>query len=235
MESISWLLLTLASVWLIWRVARRVLPVLVSRYDSAAMRVEPAAGPAVAAQSAPSGHEPADSLALAAWCSAGAGPGGGSFWRPGLPPRLEKRFTVAVWSGGDLAAIARVVERFSRQLDGSDQLREAGGALGGLLLRLRVKLNDVMWWRARQPSDPWDCGYLVCEPSVRQALSRFQPRRATLMVADTWPADALQQAIESLSAQSPGFQHPVRLLVTGSELPALRLPPDVLVSKLETL
>lgn len=232
METVVWSVMVVASAWLVWRVARRVLPVLVSRYDSAAMRVEPPAGTAAEARSEPVGHEPAEAHALGAWCSAGAGPGGGSFWRPGLPPRVERCFTVAVWSG-EPAAMARLIEGFSRQLDGSDQLRAAGGGLGGWWLRLRVKLHDAMWWRARQPDDPWDCGYLVCEPSVRQALSRFQPRRATLMVADAWPADALQQVIESLSEQSPGFQHPVRLLVTGSALPLFRLPLKVLVTELQ--
>ena len=142
--------------------------------------------------------------------------------------RNKTPLAVAIWRGGHLAAAVQQIEDFSRLLDGSERLTAARGALGGLVLRVQVKCQDAMWWRARQPSDPWDCGYLVCEPAVQQALSRFQPRRATLMVAHAWPVDALEKALETLSAQGAGFQHPVRVLVTGDDaLEAWRAPSGV--------
>lgn len=231
MEPIAWWL-AIFLVVPVWRAARRVVPVVVSRYDSAALRVEPPAAVAACLQKQPVTQTRGDAVALAAWCSAGAGVEGGSFWRPGAAPTLEIPLAVALWRGGDAASAARQTEDFSRRLDGSDRLAATRGALGGMVLRCRVKCHDAMWWRARQPSDPWDCGYLVCEPAVHQALRRFQPRRATLMVAHAWPAAALQQALESLITQSAGFRHPVRLLVTGSALSEWRPPRGVLVSEL---
>ena len=138
----------------------------------------------------------------------------------------EAPLAVALWHGGHLAAAARQIEDFSRHLDGSDRLAAARGVLGGLVLRAQVKCHDAMWWRARQPSDPWDCGYLVCEPAVQQALHRFRPRRATLMVAHAWPTDALESALETLRTQSADFQHPVRVVVTGDDILEAWRPPS---------
>ncbi|RJP71736.1 MAG: hypothetical protein C4535_01955 [Comamonadaceae bacterium] len=185
---------------------------LVARYDGAVMRVEPPA--AVAWPVGPlSDAQQTTWRRLLAWCFAGAGDGRSPFWRPGVLPRVEQRFAVATLADGSDADRARLVEAFSRHLDGSDQLEAAGGAVAGLLLRLRVKRNDALWWRARQPSDPWDCGYLIGEPA---ALRRFQPRRATLMVADdSLPDAALREALHILQTRSAGFRHPVRLLVLG--------------------
>lgn len=172
---------------------------LLARFDGAVMRVEPirpiaegvAARPALA---------PATWAALQAWCFTG------------------ERLALATLQGPP-AERAGLVEAFSRQLDGSDQLAAAGGALAGLLLRLRVKGEDAMWWRARQPSDPWDAGYLIGEP---QALRAFRPRRATLMVAEEHGLDeaALRQAVQILATNSAAFHHPVRLLVPGRSIDA---------------
>lgn len=184
---------------------------LVARYDGEVMRVEPPTAPARAAGSW-SDAQQATWTRLHAWCFAGAGDGRSPFWQPWVLPRVEQRFSATALAGGSDDE-AQLVEAFSRHLDGSDQLAAAGGAVAGLLLRLRVKRNDALWWRARQPSDPWDCGYLIGETA---ALHRFQPRRATLMVADqSLPDAALREALQVLQARSAGFHHPVRLLVLG--------------------
>jgi hypothetical protein len=190
---------------------------LMARFDGTVMRVEPphAVGPAAvplnAAQQAAWAH-------LHTWCFAGAGDGRNPFWRPSALPRVEQRFTVAALANGPDTERAPLVEAFCRHLDGSDQLAAAGGAVAGLLLRLRVKRDDALWWRARQPSDPWDCGYLIGEPP---ALQRFQPRRATLLVADGMGDAALREALHILRTHSAGFHHPVRLLVVGRSSEAL--------------
>ena len=191
---------------------------LMARFDGAVMRVEPpravgsTAVPLNAAQQAAWAH-------LHTWCFAGAGDGRNPFWRPGALPRVEQRFALARLANGLDTERAPLVEAFCRHLDGSDQLAAAGGAMAGLLLRLRVKRDDALWWRARQPSDPWDCGHLIGEP---QALQRFQPRRATLMVADESLSDAaLRRALHVMQANSAGFHHPVRLLVVGRSSEAL--------------
>lgn len=126
---------------------------------------------------------------------------------------MQERFSVAVWPAAAGSAEDQVVEAFSRHLDGSHQLLAAGGAGAGLLLRLRVKARDVAWWRRRQPTDPWDCGYAQDEPAARQALARFEPRRATLVVAVDWPEPALAEVVEAMARASARFQHPVRWLV----------------------
>lgn len=190
---------------------------LMARFDGTVMQVKPphAVGPATvplnAAQQAAWAH-------LHTWCFAGAGDGRSPFWRPGALPRVEQRFAVARLANGPDTERAPLVEAFCRHLDGSDQLAAAGGAMAGLLLRLRVKRDDALWWRARQPSDPWDCGYLIGAP---QALQRFQPRRATLLVADGLGGAALREALRILRTHSAGFHHPVRLLVVGRSSEAL--------------
>lgn len=187
---------------------------LLARFDGAVLRVEPLHASAGAA--AATGH--AAWAPLQAWCFAGAGDGRSPFGRPWALPRVPQRFTVATLAPGAEAEQAQTVEAFSRHLDGSDQLA-AGGRVAGLWLRLRVKLNDALAWRARQASDPWDAGYLIGE---RADWQRFQPRRATWMVADGGLSDAaLHEAVRVLHANSAGYRHPVRLLVVGHSIDAL--------------
>lgn len=172
---------------------------LLARFDGAVMRVE-STRPIAEGAGARHALAPATWAALQAWCSTG------------------ERFALATLAQGPPAERAGLVEAFSRRLDGSDQLAAAGGALAGLLLRLRVKGQDAMWWRQRQPSDPWDAGYLIGEP---QALRAFRPRRATLMVAEPdLDGAALSEAVQTLAANSAGFHQPVRLLVLGRSIDA---------------
>lgn len=128
---------------------------------------------------------------------------------------MEERFSVAAWPVANAAALD-AIEAFSRHLDGSHQLLAAGGALAGLMLRLRVKAYDLAWWRQRQATDPWDCGYALNEPTARAALARFAPRRATLVVAVDWPEEALLETVRALHRAAPGFAHPVRWLIVQS-------------------
>lgn len=125
---------------------------------------------------------------------------------------MAQRFSVAAWPAehpGDLD----LIEAFCRHLDGSHQLLAVSGALGGLLLRLRAKLCDVAWWRCRRESDPWDCGYALNEPEARAALARFEPRRATLVVAVGWPQETLVETLAAMQSSALRFAHPVRCLV----------------------
>lgn len=172
---------------------------LAARFDGAVLRVEPAQAIEASRAPAPATRQAVEA-ALQAWCFSGA------------------RFAVATLVQGPPAERAALVEAFSRRLDGSDQLAAAGGALAGLLLRLRVKGQDAMWWRTRQPSDPWDAGYLAGEPAAWRA---FRPRRATLVVAEPGPdGAALAEAVQILAAHSGGFHQPVRLLVLGRSIDA---------------
>ncbi len=191
---------------------RRLLATLRARFDGAALRVALPGQPNQAA-CAPTAAQTAQWAPLQAWCFLGAGDGSSPLLQPSRAPRVEQRFSVAVWPAAANSARRDVIEAFSRHLDGSHQLLAAGGDWAGLLLRLRVKAGDVAWWRRRRPTDPWDCGYALNEPAARAALARFEPRRATLVVAVDWPEDALIDAITGMARSSPRFAHPVRWLV----------------------
>lgn len=223
-----WLLLLPPLAALAWR----TVPVLLARYDGAALRVSP---PVSASASAAVG---VDALApawpvLLGWCFSGAVPGSRPFWRPWAPPQMTQRFAVAQLVGAPDGSLRAVVEAFSRHIDGSDQLSACSHRVARIGLRLRVKWHDAQWWRARQNSDPWDSGYLVDDPAALQALRVFRPRRATLLVAVDLTTDALHERIATLMARQAGFAHPVRLLVIGSAVPqgpsqavpVLTLPP----------
>jgi hypothetical protein len=206
-----------ALVAVLWR----VMPVLVARYDGKAMQLEPPDGPLPCPSRSPAPGERATWEQLQRWCLEGVGTGKCPVWPPWGLPDVPQRLSVAMLLSSGSSAQRSLVERFSRELDGSLELAHVGGAWAGFLLRLRVKLNDAMWWRARRASDPWDCGYLVNDPAARQALRQFRPRRATLLVAaGDWPVQALRQDIEVLHARQARFHHPVRVLVMALESPA---------------
>lgn len=191
---------------------RRWLATLLARFDNKALRVELPGRPGVPTVKATPGRQWAP---LQAWCFRGAGDGGSPLWQPTRASNVELRFSVGVWPEDAQREQPHLIEAFSRHLDGSDQLA-ARGTWSGRLLRLRVKAREGAWWRRRRLSDPWDCGYVLNEPTARQALSRFEPRRATLVVAVAWPADALIEAIVEMAHASSRFAHPVRWLVVAS-------------------
>lgn len=151
-----------------------------------------------------------------AWCLAGAGDGSTPLWRPWLLPQVQQRFVMARAP----EPAGPWVDALMCDLDGSRQLHAAGGRLAGLLLRLRVKGNDMAWWRQRRPDDPWDAGYLHDTPSVRARLGDFLPRRPTLLVARSPDPIFLTRCARTLSVRQSAFRHPVRLLVLG--VPTLR-------------
>ncbi|WP_157269529.1 hypothetical protein [Azohydromonas aeria] len=192
--------------------ARRMAPTLLARYDGAALRVAPPGGPVPAWQE--DAGQPAQRGAWAGlerWCADATA--------PGALPRLG----VAVLTGGSGAQQSALAEAFSRHIDGTVRL-EAMGRLAGLAWRLRIKLDEARWWRALPPGSPWDAGYLPLSGAELAPLAAFQPRRATLIVADGLHPALLAQALAALEAGAAGFAHPVRLLVLADRpegLPAL--------------
>lgn len=189
---------------------RHVLSTLLARFDGAVMSVTPP-GQAGSPLSAPTAAQQTLWAPLQAWC---------------LGPDAGTGLSVAVWTAPPGSPEDAVIEAFSRYLDGSHQLLAAGGALPGLLLRLRVKACDVAWWRPRRATDPWDSGYVLDQPAVRAALAGFNPRRATLMVALDWSEPALIEVLGPLARSAAWFQHPVRWLVVQRNA-------DSLVERLE--
>ena len=209
--------------------AMRIGPALIARYDDGALRVAPAA----AVDDPPlrdfSANQKAAWVQLLRWCFDGAGDGRTPLWRPWMAPHVVRPFSMAVLVDPAANGASLTAEAFSREIDGSHQLTQAGGSVARLWLRLRVKWQDCCWWRARELADPWDSGYLIDDPRALQHLRAFHPRRATLMVAVALPPDALLERIAVLSARCEAFQHPVRLLVVDGALPAalgLSVDPD---------
>ena len=192
------------------------------RYDLAALRPpEPDAGI----------HTPdADAVqtlqTLQRWCLAGSGPGGSPWWRLRALPTVEKRLSVAhlnQTSFTDDHAVQRLAAQLMLERDGSLQLQACRTLAGRLLLRLKTKAHDLMWWRRREPGDAWDSGYLRDGANGLQAMKQFLPRRATLLVVDCLEDGLTDAALVALSldlqARQHSFAHPVRLLVLGP-LPA---------------
>jgi hypothetical protein len=140
--------------------------------------------------------------------------------RPWVMPHVEERFSIAVLTGVDGPEKSHMAEAFSREIDGSNRLAAAPNGRARRLIRLQTKLNDCLWWRARQTDDPWDSGYLVEDPAARLRLKTFRPRRATFLVADQLSAPSLTQCIDDLMAHRAEFRHPVRLLVVDCVVPS---------------
>ena len=165
--------------------------------------------------------------ALRQWCLAGSGPGTRPFWSPAAAPAIEQRCTVAVLAGGEPEAATALAHALCLERDGSLQLQACRSAGARLRLRLAAKLHDTLWWRERQPADAWDSGTIIATPQGLQALARFTPRRATLLVADDLPAGALLTVMADLHARQSQLAQPLRLLVLKpSGLPE-RLPMPV--------
>ncbi len=178
------------------RRARRLL----ARYDRAALRPPGDAGPL-----------PAAALALFAdlrlWCLA--------------PAAAAQPLAVATLQGADAAALAQLAARLCLERDGSLQMAACTSAAARWALRGRTKLHEAQPWRTARPQDPWDSGYLRDSPAGVEALARFQPRRATLLVAEHIAPAALQVALPRLARQAGAQPLPLRLLVLGDLAAAL--------------
>ena len=200
-----------------------LLGIWLARYDRAALRVDPPVPIDPACDAAYYAQSPLWAR-LQAWCLAGAGSGRWSFWRPAQLPDVPQRFSVALLDSANAAQKYHLAHAFSQYMDGTEQLLALSGRVARWRLKLAVKAHDCMAWRARQPTDPWDSGYLSADPQALQALVHFLPRRASLLVCVDMVPDALQRCIQILRARSSQFRHPVRLLLVGGDVSTI---PDV--------
>ncbi len=110
-------------------------------------------------------------------------------------------------------ADAAQLEAFLRELDGDALLRRLSKPRG-LLLRLRVKTQDLWPGRQRQAGDIWDCGYLSADAVA--ALADFRPRRPTLIVTDPMPEALLRQVQQCLAAIAVAQGPALRLLTQAA-------------------
>jgi hypothetical protein len=180
---------------------------LLARYDRAALRPPAAVG-------ALPEPEQAVFAALRLWC---------------LQPLDDRQaLATATLQGEDAAGLSHLAARLCLERDGSLQMDACGSAAARWRLRLGTKWREALWWRARQPQDPWDSGYLRDSAAGLQALAAFQPRRATLVVAEGSTPAALRLAAHHLEKAARQHPLPLRLLVVGPCVDGL--PPDLAVT-----
>ena len=214
-----WLCVSL--MLLCWAPARRVGTSLVARFDSVLLRPPARVDAATLTASSNTRKQLRD------WCFDGIGTGAAPMWLPNAIPAMGLPLSIALWERApqlDQAAQQTQLNAFMGQLDGTGLLLACDGPWAGLRLRLRIKLNEALWWRPRQTDDPWDCGFLNTHAAAIDQLRLFLPRRATLIVVQNLPSDLLRAALTSLRERQAVFSHPVRvLLLETAQIPELEL------------
>lgn len=189
-----------------------------ARFDALALRPPTATADEAARLSA----QAATAERLLAWCHHGAGPGQASPAQPGAAPVADQRLAVGALrsaADSDPNPLTAWADAFARQIDGGTRLDALPGRAAGLAFRLGVKLHDAMGWRARQPTDPWDAGWVITTPAALARLRTvWTPRRATLLLADAGASDTLRPCLTVLAQRSAGFRHPVRWLWVGGDI-----------------
>lgn len=165
---------------------------LLARFDSVLLR--PPALPDDDGQALAAATHQAPGPALLDWCHAGPAFASAELAGPGAP------------------ALAQAL---ALHLDGSLRLQACPGGAGRLALRLRVKCDDLMLALGRAPrrSDCWDSGWLVGDAAAAARLPLWQPRRATLVLAQHRDAAARAGVQAALGARH--LRRPVRLLWVG--------------------
>ena len=173
------------------------------RYDAAALApISSAPGTAI---------DPDLTRQLASWAADGAGTGATRLpWsRPAVPLPLKCARLPA--------SAADDVRHFGWRLAAYHQLDERS-RLGGLLYRIGVHLRPLIWFLPRRADEAWDDAWLgVADEARLPALSRWLPRRPTLIVLDQ-PADGLTaRVLAALSHAAHRGDQPVRLLILDAQ------------------
>lgn len=202
---------------LCWIPGRQVGPAAIARYDEGAMRpFAPGSSPMQRSATLSAAQVQAWD-AISRWCHRGAGDGSSPLLRPWVFPKAEVRFSVAVLAGPKGAGKSRLVEAFSRHLDGNEQLSKLTSRWARWRVKLRVKAVDCAWWLERKSDHPWDCGYLVEDVAAHERLDLFLPRRPTLFIADELTASFVATCVDRLDARRAEFRYPVRVLVIDTD------------------
>ncbi len=154
------------------------------------------------------GHTLVSAAEWRALCMQGVADSALPWWQP-----LGQRRPAVPWAQHSADADAGPgLIALAADLDGSLRLQACQGRRQRLALRAQVKLADARWWRARRADHIWDAGQLIDGPDLALRVRRFEPRRATLILAlDIEPARLLAAANE-LAARSADFDYPVRLI-----------------------
>ena len=207
--------------------ATQALSNLRARFDRVALQAPPAARRSD--EAAHASRWPQAWAQLADWCHTASPSAERGAWHG----KASNDFAVGTLLGPDNETTAAWANAFAHMIDGSTALEALpGGAIGqftGLAWRARIKLNDAMWWRPRQPSDPWDAGWASTSPPAERRLQgHFMPRRATLILASGSDSLGLAMALAALAQRGSELQHPLRWLWVGEPAATPRpLPPHL--------
>lgn len=207
--------------------ATQALSMLRARFDRVALQPPPTARRSD--EAALQSSSPQAWAQLADWCHTPSPRAERGAWHG----KASNDFAVGTLLGPDSQATAAWANAFARSIDGSTALDAlTGSAMGhvtGLAWRARIKLNDAMWWRPRQPSDPWDAGWASTSPPAERRLQgHFMPRRATLILAAGSDSAGLAMALAALAQRGSELQHPLRWLWVGAPAATPRaLPPHL--------
>ena len=211
--------------------ATQALSMLRARFDRVALQPPPSAR-----RSEPPEPWPEAWAQLANWCHSPSPRADRAAWHG----KASNDFAVATLLGPDHETTTAWANAFARKIDGSTALEalpgHALGRLTGLAWRARIKLNDAMWWRPRQPSDPWDAGWASTSPPAERRLQgHFMPRRATLILAAGSDSVGLAMALAALAQRGSELQHPLRWLWVGEpQAPAAAHLRAILTVQLKT-
>ena len=79
-----------------------------------------------------------------------------------------------------------------------------------------MQLRPLAWFLPRRADEPWDDAWLARADEARlDALSRWLPRRPTLIVLEGEAADSAGRVAQALAHAAQHGDQPVRLLVLG--------------------
>jgi hypothetical protein len=207
-----------AGVWggwmglLVLAVGCAVWPRLSARFDR---RVLVVTAPGLALNT----PQAAPALDLAApterWCTQGLGHGALPWWAPLRRPVVDLPVAFATLQTKPNHPMPAWIQTLADRLDGTEVLAALPSPQHKFWYRLQVKWCDVRWWRPRQPTDPWDCGYLQPQATLAD-VAAFRPRRATLVVVLGLPPQPLMDLVRTIQTESTAYRQPVRLLLTDA-------------------
>jgi len=185
-------------------------PGLMARFEALSLRPPAARADEATLRAAHAGWLDRQARRLRAGAAVGAAPWG----RPAARPPIAQPFAECTLDGlpdaVDAAALEALADVLARELDGGWRLDQLARA-AGLVFRVQVKLADMAWWRAVDPADPWDAGWVRPTPAACDELAtRFVPRRTTLLLAEADDAAVLAPVRDALRQRASALPRALR-------------------------
>jgi hypothetical protein len=148
---------------------------------------------------------------------------------PWSQPKAPQPLTWMIILGRPGSGKSRMVQEFAREIGRRELLGNPGQKWTARTLSWMAWLRSVAWFLARRPEDPWDAGRLS-NTVDKDAVSRWQPARPTLLWLDDPEFGVAQEWISTLSMYRSKWVHPVRLVICNQSVPdglhiELNMPP----------